>query len=618
MLGPDRMTLVKGHAGTGKTTALRAVASAWQARGVEVLAGAPSGKATQELGRIEGRPGRDALGLGIALGARRDPEGPLHLPHGRGRHGRRRAVGPHPVARARHGRQARRHRRPGAAAPRGRPLWLGGGGVRGPRDPGHRPGAAAEGRGGPRGPVTALARGANGIQAGLDHFLAKGAVRLEPDVLENPIAALAGAYWAGPENASRIALAYSNRDVDALNAAIRAAAVAKGRVDDANAIAVTIARERRVRVAGGARVWRRDETIRIGTGDRVLLTRPAPEIGLPRSGFGTVTKVAEGRIEILVDGREDTVTIDPAAFPHLDHGFAATVHKAQGMTADLVSVLPHARMDGTATYVALSRHRDRVTVFGRRRHMETAEQFHRMGVRVAAPPMPKTERGRAMVPLPESATTDRQDWQDARRSAAAGPLPGLAGRRAPAVGRAQDRRAALGRPRGRRPYPHGAARWPGRLHRRAEASRRDARRAPRRDPRRGAGGSAGRTGCRPRDVSPSLRRGDPPSGPGRAAGRQGVKGRRPLGLHDVGTPPRRAGGGRPGDAHGGPVAAGRGASNPRADGTALRLAAGGAGARNAGPVPRAAGWRWSTAAPPPERRCSPPRSRARTRRGARS
>ena len=54
MLGPDRLTLVKGHAGTGKTTALRAVASAWQARGVEVLAGAPSGKATQELARIEG------------------------------------------------------------------------------------------------------------------------------------------------------------------------------------------------------------------------------------------------------------------------------------------------------------------------------------------------------------------------------------------------------------------------------------------------------------------------------------------------------------------------------------------------------------------------------------
>ena len=281
---------------------------------------------------------------------------------------------------------------------------------------------------GDRAAVTALARGRNGIQAGIDHFLARGAVRLEPEVLADPVAALAAAYWEGPEDASRIALAYSNRDVDRLNEALREAAVSKGIVNDADAIEVAVARERRVRIAGGgARVWRQDARIRIGAGDRVLLTRPAPELGLPRSGFGTVTKAADGRITVLVDGRERPVEIDPAAFPHLDHGFAATVHKAQGMTADQVSVLPHARMDGQATYVALSRHRDRVTVFGRRDHMESAADLHRMGVRVAAPPVPKTGRGRPAIPMPEQATTDRFDWQGSRRSAGGGPLPGLAG-----------------------------------------------------------------------------------------------------------------------------------------------------------------------------------------------
>ena len=54
MLGPERLTLVQGHAGTGKTHTLRVVASAWQARGVEVLAGAPSGKATTDLAAIDG------------------------------------------------------------------------------------------------------------------------------------------------------------------------------------------------------------------------------------------------------------------------------------------------------------------------------------------------------------------------------------------------------------------------------------------------------------------------------------------------------------------------------------------------------------------------------------
>ena len=427
MLGPDRMTLVKGHAGTGKTHTLRGVAAAWQARGVEVLAGAPSGKATQELARLEGVHAA-TLSAWESRWERGDvPNGPfVFLMDEAG------MVGVEQWARV----QSRVLALGGKLVGIGDPEQL--------RPVGDHSGWAAAAFAAhevpvidqvlrqrdeaDRAAVTALARGTNGIQAGLAHFLDKGAVRLEPEVLEDPVAALAGAYWDGPEDASRIALAYSNRDVDALNAAIRAVAVAKGRVDDTNAIDVKIARERRVRVAGsGARIWRQATTIRIGAGDRVLLTRPAPELGLPRSGFGTVTKVADGKLAILVDGRDAPVAIDPAAFPHLDHGFAATTHKAQGMTADQVSVLPHARMDGQATYVALSRHRDRVTVFGRRNHLETADQFHRMGVRVAAPPMPKTERGRPMIPMPEAATTDRQDWQGERRSPGAGPLPGLAG-----------------------------------------------------------------------------------------------------------------------------------------------------------------------------------------------
>ncbi len=440
MLGTDRLTLVKGHAGTGKTTTLGAVASAWQARGVEVLAGAPSGKATQELARIEGARAATLSAWESRWERGEVPKGPfVFLMDEAG------MVGVEQWARV----QSRVLAAGGKLVAIGDPEQL--------RPVGDLSGwAPAEFTAdaipvmdrilrqrdeGDRAAVTALARGRNGIAAGLDHFLASGSLRLAPEVVADPVAALAAAYWDDPAGAedrdasedepaerSRIALAYSNRDVDRLNDAIRAEAVSKGIVDDARAVEVTIARERRVRIpGGGARVWRQDAKIRIGAGDRVLLTRPAPELGLPRSGFGTVTNVADGRLAVLVDGREEPVGIAPAVFPHLDYGFAATVHKGQGMTADLVSVLPHARMDGNATYVALSRHRDRVTVFGRRGHMETAEDLHRMGVRVAAPPIPKTERGRAAIQMPEAAATDRTDWRGARRSADGRPLPGLAG-----------------------------------------------------------------------------------------------------------------------------------------------------------------------------------------------
>ena len=54
MLSPTPLTLVKGYAGTGKTFTLGEVARVWQARGFEVLGGAASGKATQELGGMQG------------------------------------------------------------------------------------------------------------------------------------------------------------------------------------------------------------------------------------------------------------------------------------------------------------------------------------------------------------------------------------------------------------------------------------------------------------------------------------------------------------------------------------------------------------------------------------
>ena len=51
------------------------------------------------------------------------------------------------------------------------------------------------------------------------------------------------------------------------------------------------------------------------------------------------------------------VRVDVADYPHLDHGYAATVHKAQGSTVDRSFVLASTYFDRHVTYVALSRHR---------------------------------------------------------------------------------------------------------------------------------------------------------------------------------------------------------------------------------------------------------------------
>jgi hypothetical protein len=57
------------------------------------------------------------------------------------------------------------------------------------------------------------------------------------------------------------------------------------------------------------------------------------------------------------------VHVDTKFFKHLDYGYAATVHKAQGTTVDRSYVLATTHFDRHTAYVALSRHRDNATLF---------------------------------------------------------------------------------------------------------------------------------------------------------------------------------------------------------------------------------------------------------------
>jgi hypothetical protein len=64
------------------------------------------------------------------------------------------------------------------------------------------------------------------------------------------------------------------------------------------------------------------------------------------------------------DGR--SVRFDFKDYNKIDHGYAATIHKAQGMTVDRTHVLATPGMDAHSSYVALSRHRDGVELhYGR-------------------------------------------------------------------------------------------------------------------------------------------------------------------------------------------------------------------------------------------------------------
>src|SRR3546814_15282328 len=56
------------------------------------------------------------------------------------------------------------------------------------------------------------------------------------------------------------------------------------------------------------------------------------------------------------DGLE--VAFETKDYAHVDHGYAATIHKAQGMTVDRTHMLATPGMDSHSAYVAMSRHRE--------------------------------------------------------------------------------------------------------------------------------------------------------------------------------------------------------------------------------------------------------------------
>jgi len=147
--------------------------------------------------------------------------------------------------------------------------------------------------------------------------------------------------------ASRIILTHMNKEVAMLNDAARARLAGQGALGEN----VAINTERGVRG--------------FADNDRILFLKNERDLGVKNGTLGTVEKVAPDSLAVrLDDGRQ--ITVDLKSYAHVDHGYAATVHKTQGMTVDRTHVLATPGLDAHASYVALSRHRQRTALhYGR-------------------------------------------------------------------------------------------------------------------------------------------------------------------------------------------------------------------------------------------------------------
>ncbi|AYV45090.1 Ti-type conjugative transfer relaxase TraA [Caulobacter flavus] len=149
--------------------------------------------------------------------------------------------------------------------------------------------------------------------------------------------------WANERKAdptaSRMMLAYTRDDVAALNALARERMKADGELGPGHGVKTT----------RGVRDF--------AAQDRVMFLRNERSLGVKNGTLGTVETVRQGAVGVrLDDGRH--ISVDLKTYNDLDHGYAATIHKSQGVTVDRTHVLASGHMDRHAAYVALSRHRD--------------------------------------------------------------------------------------------------------------------------------------------------------------------------------------------------------------------------------------------------------------------
>ena len=142
---------------------------------------------------------------------------------------------------------------------------------------------------------------------------------------------------------SQIILAFTKAEVRALNELARA----KLRADQA------LGPDHMLTTQSGPRAF--------AVRDRIYFLKNDRELGVRNGTIGTIERIVGDTVTVRLDGEQSgTVTFSAAGYGHIDHGYAATIHKSQGVTVDRAHLLASRRLDRHAVYVAMSRHRDRM------------------------------------------------------------------------------------------------------------------------------------------------------------------------------------------------------------------------------------------------------------------
>lgn len=158
---------------------------------------------------------------------------------------------------------------------------------------------------------------------------------------------------------SFVMMAYSNRDVQDLNKQARNHLKSLGVFDDREFI-YTIHRE--VEDDFGRKKTFKEERA-FSKGDRIVFTQNNTGLGVKNGTIGVITEINAQKIEVKMS-EEQKVSFAPNLNPYFDQGWAVTIHKSQGTTVDKSFLIASHEMNQNLAYVAMTRHREDVHVYG--------------------------------------------------------------------------------------------------------------------------------------------------------------------------------------------------------------------------------------------------------------
>lgn len=115
--------------------------------------------------------------------------------------------------------------------------------------------------------------------------------------------------------------------------------------------------------------------IELSIGDRVLFKKKSRELGVTNGDIGTIDTITKDKATVRLDSGEEVCIIN-GKYKQIDHAYALTVHKSQGMTVNNAHVfIDTSYWDKYLSYVSMTRHREKLHIYASKEAHQSLDEL---------------------------------------------------------------------------------------------------------------------------------------------------------------------------------------------------------------------------------------------------